>query len=1205
LLKEIPVKLNLRMLLILVGVACMFAVCSGTSTTLRAQQAAGSITGFVADDSGSAIPRAAVTVRDLERGTTWVAQTTDAGLYDFPTIPVGRVEVKVEAPGFAPEAHSPFELTLNQVARVDFHLKIGNVNQTVTVSGAPPLLQTGSTELGTLIDANAAANLPLATRDINQLTLLAPGVLTSNIFAFESPQTTFGTGRPYVNGAREQDNNFILDGMDVNQPDNDEVSYTPAPDAVQEFNIIVSNAAADYGNYAGGVIVESIKSGTNNFHGNLYEYVRNTDLEANTWQDKAVASIVGYGPASVIPRPGLHWNEFGGTVGGPLVKNKLFFFFDEENSIYDQPSTGNQNTVFYPGSGSSFYTPSGGFYNLGYYCTGFGGTFVNGICTGGGTQLYQPQVGEAATARQPFLNNMIPISSVDPVAAKLVALPAYQTQMTTVNYATAGYTHNYQGDFKLDFQPTANDHYMLRYTQMFTHVAQTNGIDLLTPNLERKYPLKNLTGDYVRTLSPSLVNDFRLGVQIFPANDEVFSPATSGNPNTEIGLQDVSVPILPSISTDFGTVGSSGGFEVFHDTTYQAEDSLTWTHGHHSIHSGFQYLHYDMNDIYAGNNGSAGAWTFNGQYTNNTGAVGGSGYADFLLGLPSLVDVGTPLHFNLANSLTAVFVQDNYQITHNLTLNLGMRYEVVTPRGDRDQSRNVNFDMITGAAKVGDNYDTYYGIGDYEPRFGFAWQPEFAPRTVIRGAYDISSFMEGNGIGNMNVINPPNTTQVYQNNVGSSPAIYPSGTLSDGYSPYQSPCTAADLIAATSNGTASPCITSQVTHATDQHLRPAMNQQWNLTIQHQFKNNFTASIGYVGDKDDHMADIFWYNQKVLTTGTQQVTDWPSGKLVTVPAVADGPYMQNLLKGGVSQARFNGSSAISRYEAMEATISQKSYHGLDMQANYTWSKCLSNSLGYFGAYGDEEGVGEQQNEGGGNFFQNEYNPKGDYGKCSIDAAGAFSGYALYNLPFGRGKQFANTVPKAVDEVIGGWNLAIDATFRSGFAVTPYDGYFFGSFNPAAASNLTAPSYVDRADCVAGQSPNEPMAFAQIGQSVGMTNLNPKYVTTQADGQFGNCGVGSLRGPHLKTSDLDLNKTFPISETTNITFMAQFMNLTNTPIFSIPNSWADTYSSCDGCNGTRLTGTNFSSPWSGSSTGTYGLLDGSNPGRQIEFAMKLNF
>jgi len=1114
----------------------------------------------------------------------------------------------VEAAGFSTQSRIAFTLVLDQVARVDFHLKVGKVSESVTVTDAPPLLQTGSTELGTLIAAAAAEALPLATRDINQLTLLAPGVLTSNIFAFQSPQTTMGTGRPYVNGAREQDNNFILDGMDINQPDNGDVAYTPAPDAVQEFNIIVSNAPADYGNYAGGVIVESTKSGTNQWHGGAYEYVRNTDLEANTWQDKAASLVEGYGTATVIPRPGLHWNEFGGTVGGPIIKNKLFFFFDEENSIYNQPSTGNQNTLFFPGSGDSFYTPTGGVYDLGYYCTRTGDTFVNGVCTGGhgGTQLYKPGIGVDPGSRTTYENNQIPVGDVDPVAAKLIALPAYQTQMTTLNYKTSGFTHNYQGDLKLDWQPTDKDHYMARYTQMFTHVTSSPGIDVLTGNTERKYPLKNVVLDYVRTLTPRLINDFRVGVQVFPANDEIYTPATSYDPNTAIGLQDVSQKILPQINTDFGSIGSNGGnIEIFHDTTYQYEDSLNWAHGKHSIHSGFQFIHYDMNDTYAGNNGAAGQWTFNGQYTNNSGGASGAGYADFLLGLPSLVNVGTPVHFNLANSLMAGFVQDNFQATPTLTLNLGLRYEIVTPRGDRNKSRNINFDKMTGDVEMGTNYNIYTGIGNFEPRFGFAWQPSFAPGTVIRGAYDISSFMEGEGIGNMNVINPPNTTQISQNNVGASPAVYPQYTFSQGYSPYQSPCTVEMLIISTTTATSSPCIASQKLHSTDPHLRPAMNQQWNLTIQHQFKNNLTASVGYVGDKDDHMSSLNWWNQRVMTSGTQQVRDWPGGNLVTVPAVTYGPYQQNLVKGGASQARYNASDAISRYEALEATVSQKNFHGLDLQANFTWSKCLSNSLGFFGQYGDEEGAGEQQNEGGANFFQNEYDEKGDYGKCIIDAAVAANGYALYNLPFGRGKHFANKVPKGVDEVIGGWNVSIDATFRSGFAVTPYAGYMFGSFNPAAASNLTAPAYVDRASCVAGQSSNVTPHFAQIGQSVGMLNLNPKYVTYQADGQFGNCGVGSLRGPVLKTSDLNINKKFPITEKVNVVLMAQFMNLTNTPIFSIPVSWDDAYSSCYGCNGLQPTGPTVPGVWSGGSVATYGMLDGSNPGRQIEFALKLNF
>ena len=816
-----------------------------------------------------------------------------------------------------------------------------------------------------------------------------------------------------------------------------------------------------------------------------------------------------------------------------------------------------------------------------------------------------PSSGTAVASRPIIPYDQIPVSSVSAIAKSLVALLQFQSEVSTLNYFQAGYTHNSQGDLKIDWQASDKDHIMGRYTQMYTHVIQSNGTDLLSPNLERQYPLKNIMGDYVRTITPTLINDFRLGTTIFPANDQIYTSAISGNINTTIGLPDVPVNVLPAMAIGYGPgggIGGSDGPEVFHDTTNEIQDEITWTHGRHSIHGGFQFLHYDMNDTYAGNNGEAGNWTFTGQYTGN-GGTSEMAYADFLLGLPESVGVGVPIHFHLVNSLFGGFVQDNFQASPQLTLNLGVRYEVNTPRGDRNAANNINFDLITGTPELGTNYDTYYGIGDVQPRIGFAYQPIWAPKTVVRGAYDISSFMEGNGISNMAVINPPNSVTISQTNTAGANLLYPQYTLTNGYAPYQASCTSALLQAL-----APACISGATTHATNPHLRPAMNQQWNFTVEHQFQNNFTARIGYVGDKDDHMSDIFWYNQKQLSpTATQQVNVGTTANpvYVTVPAAVAGPYMQKLVTAGVGQARYNDSSAVSRYEALEATIAQRSYHGLDLQANYTWSKCLSNSLGYFGSYGDEEGIGEQQNEGGGNFFQNEYNPMGDYGKCTIDAAGAFNMYALYTLPFGRGKTFGSNVSKSVDEFIGGWNVAFDTTFRSGFAVTPYAGEYFGSDNPAAASNLTAPSYVDRADCNGGSAHTgfgQSLQTAQIGSSIGVLNLNPNAVSDQANGQFGNCQVGSLRGPSLKTADMNLGKTFSITERVNTTFMAQFINLTNTPIFSIPNTWDDNYSSCESCNGVRTLG---ASGGQANTVGVYGLMDGSNPGREVELSLKLQF
>ena len=309
--KEIPVKLNCYSKLMMVIAICLGTLVFGASSPAWAQQAAGSITGTVVDPSGSAIPNATVTVRDADRGTVWTTKTSSAGLYNFPQITEGNVVVTVEASGFSKEVRNAFTLSVNQVAEIDFKMQLGALNSVVDVTAAPPLLQTVSTEVSSVLDANTVGNLPMASRNINQLTLLVPGAISPNIFAFASSQNTFGTGRPYVNGAREQDNNASLDGMDINQPDNNDAAYVAAPDAIGNFQLITSNAPADYGNYIGGVLVETTKSGTNHFHGTVYEYFRNTVLNANSWQDKAQAFLLipdtngdgGYFTGPGNPRP--------------------------------------------------------------------------------------------------------------------------------------------------------------------------------------------------------------------------------------------------------------------------------------------------------------------------------------------------------------------------------------------------------------------------------------------------------------------------------------------------------------------------------------------------------------------------------------------------------------------------------------------------------------------------------------------------------------------------------------------------------------------------------------------------------------------------------------------------------------------------------------------------------------------------------------
>jgi hypothetical protein len=1125
------------------------------------QQASGSITGSVTDPSGSAVTTATVTARDVDRGTSMTTQTNSSGAYTFPQVTVGNVEVTVQAAGFSKEVHPPFTLVLNQVARIDFQLKVGNVSQTVEVTAAPPLLQTDSTELGTLLDSSAATALPLSTRNLNQLTLLAPGVVSPNIFAFQAPQATFGTGRPYVNGAREQDNNFSLDGMDTNQADNNEVGYVPSLDAVQEFNIIAGNAPADFGNYIGGVVVETLKSGTNQYHGDIYEFLRNTALNANTWQNKAISLFNQQpgGSGAILPRNPLQWNNFGATFGGPIIKNKLFFFIDYQESLYNTPA----NSVAFAPVPAAFRT--GDFSSV---CTT---GFTAGVCNTLSEQLYNPFSSANPATRTPYLNNQVPILST--AAQNIINSPLFPAANQT-SYTQHSYVDSYQGDAKVDWLATESDHIMGRWSQQYVINNTTNSIGLL-PNLTREYPLKNFVLDYAHTFSPSWLNEFRVGFQDFPANDQIYTNPTGINLPESFGIPGVPTTILPCItfagpSCNNGTytsIGSTDSVEIFHDTTIELEDVATWTHGNHSIHFGFEYFHYIMNDVYPGNEGVAGSFSFSGQYTGNssTGTVPGNGFADFLLGLPSDVTLGTPLSFHLRNSLFGAFVQDNWRITSHLTLNLGMRYELTTPRGDSNSLNNVNFDRFTGTPQIGTNYNTYTGIDNFQPRIGLAWQPGFMPNTVIRAAYGISTYMEGNGVNNLAVVNPPYVVNREANNTG---LATPPFTLDQGYTAFPSaPCTAAALEAFSPD-----CLSSTTLHLTNPNLQPAVDQQWNVTIQRQFGNSTTVSAAYVGNKIDHMTDIYLLNQQMLSGGV----------------LSPSPFAPPLIAAGAN-VRYNDSSAIQRYNAMELSLIERPFHGLQAQVNYTWSKCLSNSLGYFGQYGDEEGIGVSQTGGGYFFFQNIYDQKADYGRCISDIASAFNGYVVYDLPFGHGRQFGSGVNSVVNQIIGGWQVATAFNVHTGFAIDPSAPDQSGTGGGVGAAY--------RPDCVAGVNQRGSGVLENIAGNIGLQFLNPAAVTLPGAQTFGNCGVGSFRGPGLSTADINLTKNFRITERFNLQFMTQFINFTNTPVFSAPNG------SCGpSCNGVITTG-----PTGGGTgtAGTFGLVQSANPGRQIQFGLKLLF
>jgi hypothetical protein len=1127
---------------LIAGALCLCLALLFAGLPVSAQQSTGAIVGTVVDPTGAAVKDATVTAKDVERGTVLTTRTNDTGSFDFPVVPVGNYQVKAEGAGFQTEVQPTFTLTLNQTARFSFKMKIGQKTETVEVTGTGPILQTDTTLLGSIVDSRTAQQLPLSTHNLNQLTLISSGgVVTPNLFGFQAAQNSFGTGRPYVNGAREQENNFILDGLDNNQPDNNDVGYVPSPEAIQEFNLITGNAPADFGNYLGGVVNVVIKSGTNDFHGSLYEYLRRGGLNANNWSNNL----------NHIPRPGQRYDDFGGTFGGPIAKNKLFFFADYQESLFSQPATVTQlQTIPLAERGGDFSA----------LCTaGFNGL---GICANPAQQLYDPASSANPATRTAFAFNKIPTGRFSNAANKIINSQFYPTAQLANNVQQFR-TNSLQGELKIDFVPSEKDHVMGRWAQQYISAPTNNSIELLG-NADRTFPLKSFVLDETHSFSASLLNDARVGFQYFPVT-EGFSNPTGLNLPATFGISGVGVSFLPSLvfigpGTQPGTIGNNDLVQSFHDTTMQYEDTVTWTHGRHAIHGGFQAYHYIMNDLYPGNAGLAGQFNFTGQFTGNTGSTGGSAAADFLLGLPETVQQGNGGGGNkyLRNSLYGIFGNDTWRLTDHLTLGLGLRYELTTARATKNK-QDVNFDKITGAPTIGSGYSTYTGIDNFQPRLGVAWQPQWgwARNSVVHAAYGISSFMEANGVNNLPYQNPP---FIQAHEVSYFGLALPNSTLDQGFSNFPaSACTAAALQAL------SPvCLAGATLHLTNPNLQPAVDQQWNLSVQRLVGSRTSVEIAYVGNKIDHMSDIFIFNQGVLNAnGTN----------------SPGPFAQPLINccgaGNSPTIRYNDSSGIQRYNALQISVEQREWKGLQYRANYTWSKCMNNSLGYFGPFGDEEALPNTTSQTGFSFFfQNAYNPRGDYGRCISDVASLFNGYLVYDLPFGKGKMFAGGVNDVVNTIIGGWSLGSNFTLHSGFAITALG-------TDQSGTNSASP----RADCPSGVSQSGSGAIVPLGggQS-GLQFWNPNAAIGPAQEppgtpkHFGTCGIGTFRGPGLATADLNLGKRFVLGERTSLQAMAQFINVTNTPILGRPSFFQ------------------------GSS---FGVISSSNPGRQIQFGLKLNF
>jgi len=1073
------------------GVRCAL-IFAALCLPVQAQEVSAGLTGRVTDPSGGAVAGTVVIARDQERGTSWAATTNEDGIYAYPRIPSGTYSLKVEATGFKTSTRPNIVLEVNERGRVDVVLPLGSVSESVEVLSDAALLQTETTMVSAVVSSQVLDDAPLISRNFLELTLLIPGVTTTDPASFNTGTRADNAGRTFVNGNREQANNFMLDGADANQISDNLAAYQPSPDAIQELRVITQNASAEFGNFQGGVINLVIKSGTNQFHGNLFESFRNDKLNADNWARNW----------SGLARTPIRWNQFGGTFGGRIKRDKLFFFVDYQGFRQATPTSLSVTSVF--------QTPwrSGNFSNL------LTSTYRN-------TQLYNPFSADEKGVRQPFPNDQIPLSMFDPAVVKLfsdtrVFLPQSTSGASNnLVYATHSKTNSDQGDIKVDRRPNQKDYMTYRFSAGAQDLRGFNTFILLFPPF-RTAPFQHGVVNWTRTVGPYLVNEARLGVNHNSLQNGTLDNGLGDYAQT-LGIKSAGSGLMSLQGFAYAaTLGNANdGLQQFFTTNvFHGIDNVTMIFGRHMVKTGGQFIRQQVNTFYSGNNGRTGYINFTGRFTapNAINPVPQGlllGEADFVLGLPTDlgrgVSTGTWGH---RSTVWGVYVQDDWRAANNLTLNLGIRWEYHSPWVEV-ADRQSNFGLFTGqlmlAGQDGNNRALYHPFKkDFQPRIGFAYTPGLLKKKVVlRGAFTISSYLEGTGTNLRLPLNPPFNSE-YQALYNTPDIWIPPVRLSDGFSGLnpKDPFKGATL------------------RLWDPFVRPANSMQWSFANEYQLPSRSVLTLWYVGQHGTHLMVPEPYLQKFIVNGKP----------------APGPYLSGnpALLALITQVSGTASEGNQKYNAFQAHVRKRFGRGLEFQAGYTFSHGMTDAQGYYGTSAQAGGTGA--------YTQNMYDRKDEWGPSFFDNKHNFSGSLFYSLPFGRRQLIGKSWPGWLDRMVGGWQLGTLYSVRTGFPLTPkVSGDPSGTGSRSVRPNVNG-------------TPGDPHAIGPgtFWLDNGTTPSGMKLYSTPTAYTFGSAGVGIVRGPGMARVDGSLNKQIRVTEKKYFQLRLSAFNVTNTPIFSSPSS-----------------------------------------------------
>jgi hypothetical protein len=1116
----------------------------------------GEIKGTVTDPSGATVAGVKVTITNVQTGVSTATETNAAGIYDVPSVPTGEYRITFAKAGFRDFVRQGVTLQLQTVA-IDAQLQVGAAMEQVVVTAEVPLLQTETSDQTTHFDTKAILDAPIVGGVwYSELTKTLPGV---------SAQAGEGVA---VNGMQNYSATYSMEGTNVTDPRDVNVSDNYPPiDAIQEVDVNSANGGAQNG-YSPLTLNLNLKSGTNTWHGSLFEFNQNDFFESRNYFQRS---------GKKAPQ---RWNEFGGSFGGPIVKNKAFFFF-----------TYQRNPV-----------KSGGFFTTTVPTMAMrtGDFTATDLVTGNPlfSTVYDSTSCSMPCARTPLNggSNMISSGQIDPVAAAILSYIPNPTDTNNThlinNFSTVVSTPSlgewYVG--KIDYNFSSSHRLsgsIFNYPQSLTFNADALcGLGFDCTRTQPNNPNRSARITETWTVSPTVVNEFRVGAM--REHDQYAGDTFGKGFLTKLGIQpaygsNAPVDVFPNITVDgtsgIGVTNNSfigGGIHAnLVEDMYNASDVVTLIRGKHTVKLGGELDRLFQHDTTWGD-ASSGNFEFNGVGTKSGTAsdprAGGNTspgvpFADFLLGdtYGWFIFNGEPT--NVASWLTAAFVNDDFKVTPRLTLNLGLRYQHQTGYAVAD-GRFANFDpkLVNPASYLPPNslgamrYGSIDGrsnntiepsVNSWAPRIGFAWSPR--NKWSLRASYGLfqlfrnsETYARDNYPANLGFGFSPQGSFGYSSN---NPAF----ALSVGPPPNS-------VFVPTASNLTADAFNFKVVANYPAKIPLMYDQQFLLSVQRELPANHVVDVSYVHTKGSNLQFPTDINQ---IPQSQLLDPNPSG---TGPFGTDRPvpWFQSILSH-----EFTG---YSNYNALQFRVQKRTSHGVSYQFNYAWSKLLDTGSG--GGHASEIST-----------WQIAGNPRANYGLSDIDAAHVLTGTITYELPFGPGRMFP--VHGVMNQIVGGWRLSSVITARSG---SPFTVFMNQPFDTEGSGQCF---------CGFGLRPDRTgsgkLSNPTINQWFDLSAFTvPAFVTVNGTNHFtfGDSGRNILRGPRQVDTDLSLGKNFKVTERVGLEFRADSYNVFNHPQFNNPSSGISFAQ-------------NGSGQWVGSGAGQITSANGFGPGRIIQLGGRVSF